>query len=117
MTFDTRTSLSRDIEADRGLAHGACTFERVEVVRLGRSDGTKVECLIIKGEATLTTQKSALGVIARWRSIESLDYYRVATSDNGGIIFVDLATRTGYWRRDRKDEGIDLVRPRFSRPP
>jgi hypothetical protein len=117
LSFDTRTSLVRDLEADLGLGHGACTFERVVVARPGWSGSSKVECLMVKGEVRLSTLEEALNLISRWRSIEPLDYYRVATPDSGGIIFVDLNSGIGYWRPDRANEGVDLVRPIFPRTP
>jgi len=111
LTYETRTSFARTLETELNLGHGGCTFERVEVARPGRSGGAKVECMALKGEVHLKTADEGLRLISRWSSVESLDYYRVATPDNGGIIFIDLNTGTGYWRRDREDEGLDLVRP------
>lgn len=111
LIFETKTSLARDLEADLDLGHGACSFERVDVVRPGRSDSSKVECMFLNGDVSLDTLEEGLKIISRWRCAERLDYYRIATPASGGIIFIDVKTGTGYWRRDRRDDGLDLVRP------
>lgn len=117
LTFETKTSLARDIEEDLNLDLGACTFERVDVARPGRSGSSRVECMFLRGNVTLDTPEEGLKVISRWRCAEELDYYRISVHDNGGIIFIDLNTGTGYWRSDRGDDGLDLVRPDLPKSP
>jgi hypothetical protein len=110
ISFDTRSNFARALEADLGLPHGACEFEKVEVARQGRRGG-KVDCLVIKSDTAIESPEVGLELISRWRTVESLDYYRIAVPEIGRLIFLDLASETGYWRSDRKDEGVDLVRP------
>lgn len=111
VSFETRSSLARAVEMDFGLPHGACGFERVNVARPGRRGGEKVDCLVIKSDAAIDSPEVGLELISRWRTVESLDYYRIAVPEIGRLIFLDLDSGTGYWRSDRKDDGVDLVRP------
>ena len=117
LTFETKTSLARSLETDLNLEHGACTFERVDVARPGRSGSHKVECMFLKGKVALATSNQALSVISRWRCAEELDYYRISLPDNGGITFLDLNSGIGYWRPHRRHDGLDLVRPDLPKSP
>jgi hypothetical protein len=109
--FDTTAQFLRSIEQRYYYPRGSCSFERVQVQRLGATRSTMVDCLVIDAPNGLQTAEEAIAILQSWMQFKELPYYRLTSLDSDRsqrVAWYETALQSGlYWDR-QTDQAIDL---------